>query len=637
MTVDDWAHRIPHAPGLDGVRGLAVVAVVVYHAGPASWLPGGFLGVSLFFTLSGYLIGSLVVAEVEASGGLDLGRFWSRRAKRLLPALLVALAASAVLARIIELSDRTQRELIAGLTYTSNWVELWDGRSYGELFGAPSPASHLWSLAVEEQFYVVFPLAVLALVHLVDRRRFRTGLLVGSAAVYVAGTAVAMAVSTSAAYYATPARAPEIATGVALAAWTRRPERAAGPVLGVVGALALALVGVACVRTGLATPWVGDGGLAVFGLVSALLVAGAGRPGPLARVLSPAPLTYLGRISYGLYLYHWPVVIVLDRPRVHLDPGPLFAARAIVSLAIASASYVLIEQPIRNGRWGRSSRPAAVLARSGAAIIATALFVVVAVPPVAPAPEAADAPAVIDPGDQTDAPGTTDPNGTDEPAGPPVVVILGDSVPNWMVRDGAAALDPAEVALIDGTSEGCDGVEGSPTGRANGGVVVTLPAECTGWTTQYPPVVEAGHVDVALLVIGSGAVLDRKLGGDFYGPCDATARDWYLADVEARLLYLSEHADRVVLTLPAWAEEWSGWVNPPDHPARTDCVRATLTDAVDGARAAGAENIEVVDLGAHLCPDGAGSCEPARERDGVHIDPSAAPGVLAWLVDRALA
>ncbi len=179
MTVDDWAHRIPHAPGLDGVRGLAVVAVVVYHAGPASWLPGGFLGVSLFFTLSGYLIGSLVVAEVEASGGLDLGRFWSRRAKRLLPALLVALAASAVLARIIELSDRTQRELIAGLTYTSNWVELWDGRSYGELFGAPSPASHLWSLAVEEQFYVVFPLAVLALVHLVDRRRFRTGLLVG--------------------------------------------------------------------------------------------------------------------------------------------------------------------------------------------------------------------------------------------------------------------------------------------------------------------------------------------------------------------------------------------------------------------------------------------------------------------------
>jgi peptidoglycan/LPS O-acetylase OafA/YrhL len=635
VSAEDQGHRIPHAPGLDGVRGLAVVAVIVYHAGSPSWMPGGFLGVSLFFTLSGYLIGSLVVAEVEATGGLDLGRFWSRRARRLLPALLVALAGSAVLARIIELSDRTQRELLAGLTYTSNWVEIADGRSYGELFGAPSPASHLWSLAVEEQFYVLFPLLVIGLLRLVDRQRFRTWLLVGSGVVYVAGAAAATAVSASVSYYATPTRAPEIATGVALAALSRRTDRPAGPALGAAGAIALALVAFACVRTELTTPWVGGGGLAVFGLVSAVLVAGAGRPGPLARVLSPAPLTYLGRISYGLYLFHWPVVIVLSRPRVDLDPGPLFAARAVASLAIATASYLLIEQPIRTGRLGGSRRPGAVLLRSGAAMVATAVFVVVAVPPVPPPPDVADAPAVVDPGERPTTPGTTAP-GDPEPTGPPVVVILGDSVPNWMVRDGAAALDPNEVALIDGTSEGCDGAEGSPTGRANGGVVVTLPAECTGWQEQYPPVVEAGPVDVALLVIGSGAVLDRKLGDDFYGPCDATARDWYLADVEARLAYLSEHAERVVLALPAWAEEWSGWVNPPDHPERTDCVRATLTDAVDAALAAGAENIDVVDLGGHLCPDGAGSCAPVRERDGVHIDSDDAPDVLTWLIAEAV-
>ncbi|MBX3313243.1 MAG: acyltransferase [Actinobacteria bacterium] len=633
MTAEDRGQRIPHAPGLDGIRGLAVVAVLVYHAGPATWLPGGFLGVSLFFTLSGYLIGSLVVAEVERTGGIDLGRFWARRARRLLPALLVALAGSAVLARIIELSDRTQRELIAGLTYTSNWIEIIDGRTYGELFGAPSPASHLWSLAVEEQFYLVFPLAVLGLVRLVGDRRFRTWLIVGSGVVYVGGIAVATAISTSAAYYSTPARAPEIATGVALAAWTRHPERPAGRLLGLVGLAALATVALACVRTQLTTPWVGNGGLAVFGLVSAVLIAAAGRPGPLGRVLSPPPLTFLGRISYGLYLYHWPVVIVLDRPRVHMEPVPLFLLRSAVSIGVATASYHLVEQPIRHGRWGGSRRPAVVLARSGAAIVATAVFVVLAVPPATPTPEAADAPAVIDPGEQTT--GSTTADGS-EAAGPTTVVILGDSVPNWMVRDGASALDPTEVALIDGTSEGCDGAEGSPTGRANGGVVVTLPEDCTGWHDQYPPVVEAGPVDVALLVIGSGAVLDRKLGDDFYGPCDATARDWYLADVTARLEYLSEHADKVVLALPAWAEEWSGWVNPPDHHERTDCVRATLNDAVARAREAGATNIEVIDLGAHLCPDGPDDCEPVRERDGVHIDPSAAPEVLTWLIAEAI-
>ena len=158
---------LPHAPGLDGLRGLAVAAVVVFHAAPVGWLPGGFLGVSLFFTLSGYLIASLVLTEVAAAGALDLGRFWARRVRRLIPALLLLVVGVVVLSQFVELAARTRRELIGGLTYSSNWIQLAEGTSYAELFAEPSVLTHLWSLAIEEQFYVVFPLLAWA----VARRR----------------------------------------------------------------------------------------------------------------------------------------------------------------------------------------------------------------------------------------------------------------------------------------------------------------------------------------------------------------------------------------------------------------------------------------------------------------------------------
>ena len=158
--------HLHHQPALDGVRGLAVLAVVVLHAGPASWLPGGFLGVSLFFTLSGYLIASLVIIEVEGSGGLALARFWARRVRRLLPALIVTVLGVVVLSRSIALPASTRAELLGGLGYVANWMQIAGGESYAALFESPSAATHLWSLAIEEQFYVVFPF----LVWLVARR-----------------------------------------------------------------------------------------------------------------------------------------------------------------------------------------------------------------------------------------------------------------------------------------------------------------------------------------------------------------------------------------------------------------------------------------------------------------------------------
>lgn len=648
--------RLPHQPALDGVRGLAVLAVLVLHAGPTSWLPGGFLGVSLFFTLSGYLIGSLVLAEVAAGGGLALARFWARRVRRLVPALVATVLGVTVLSRFVALPASTRAELLGGLGYVANWVQIAGGESYAALFESPSAAVHLWSLAIEEQFYVVFPF----LAWWAARRGpggLRTAFVAGGLVVAGVGVAVAAAVDDQVfAYYATVTRVPEIAVGVVVAGlwplgraarWWEDHGGVAGrgPVVAVnlVGAVALVVTVVLWRTADLASGWVYGGGLVLVGLVSVALVVAIGAPGPLAAVLGCAPLRGLGTVSYGLYLYHWPVVVLVASPRVDLGPVALFGARAAVSIALAVGSYHLLEQPIRRARLAPSAPPGTVIAAGLAVLAATAGAVVVGVAPGGGGgdrPPPRPAPAVVAPGAPGGTTGST--ATTVAPTGPPVpvVALFGDSLPNWLVRDGGWALDPAEVVLVDGTVEGCDGAEGAPVGRAGTGVVVSVPEACTGWRTLYPPVLATRPVDVAVLVLGTGAVLDRQLDGSFEGPCGEPARRWYGDDVRARLRYLGGEADRVVLVLPAWAEDWSGWVFPADHVARTDCVRDTLrTAAADVTADVAAEGtvVTVVDLAEHLCPDGPGRCRPVRSVDGVHVDPDQAGGVLGWIVEAALA
>lgn len=648
--------RLAHQPALDGIRGLAVAAVVVSHAGAPAWLPGGFLGVSLFFTLSGYLIASLVLAEVERTDRVDLWGFWARRMRRLVPALLVTVVGVVALSRAITLPDSTRAELLGGLGYVANWVQIASGRSYAELFQAPSAVTHLWSLAIEEQFYVVFPLLVWWLV----RRRpgaLRRAFVLGGLLVVAVGVAWVRAVDDAVfAYYATPARAPEIAVGVvlaglwpmgAVAAWwrespvaARRPRAAQ---LAAAGAAAIVVTAAAWRTTDLSDGWVGGGGLALFAVVSGVLVLAASAPGPLTRALGCGPLAALGRISYGLYLYHWPVVVVLSAPRVDWDPVPLFAARTAIALALAVVSAAVVERPVRHVSVGRDLTAPQVVAAALGSLFAAAILVVAVVPGPTAAPPPRSAPAVVGPGDRLSPAPSATPDPTDPaestppvdgpPAGPPVVVLFGDSVPAWLVRDGGWSLDAASVTLVDGTAEGCDGAEGAPVGRAGTGVVVTVPETCTGWRTQYPPVVEGFAVDVAVLAVGTGAVLDRQLDGEFVGPCTDRAAAWYRADLVARLRYLATVADQVVVVLPAWAEAWSGWVNPPDHRERTDCVRVTMLASVE--EVAPEVAVDVVDLGAHLCPDGPDACRPVRETDGVHLDPDAAGPVLEWLVEEA--
>jgi len=401
------ATPLPHLRGLDGVRALAVVAVVLYHLG-VPWARGGFLGVDVFFVLSGFLVATLVLDEVEATGTFRTGRFLARRVRRLAPAMLVVLAAVAAAGLVVRDAGTSLRgDLVAALTSTSNWWQVVAERSYFELTGRPPLLQHLWTLAVEGQFYLAMPLvALLAL----RAGRARVGQV--SAALALAST-LAMGVvaarggmpvphDPTRAYVGTDTHAMGLLLGVAAATvwqpwrtwrragtWAtergdpvRRFEAGVTDVLGVA-----ALVGVvACV--GLVDEFSGalyrGGFLAFAGLAVVLVGAAADPAGLLGRALAVQPLRWLGERSYGIYLWHWPV-LQLTRPDQDLVlPGwasPV--VRVGVTLLLAAASYRWVEAPVRRGALRRlvgrlrtpgPGRPALAL-RTGAA--ATCLLVVV--------------------------------------------------------------------------------------------------------------------------------------------------------------------------------------------------------------------------------------------------------------------
>ncbi|WP_421118907.1 hypothetical protein ACE2AJ_16290 [Aquihabitans daechungensis] len=210
------------------------------------------------------------------------------------------------------------------------------------------------------------------------------------------------------------------------------------------------------------------------------------------------------------------------------------------------------------------------------------------------------------------------------------MVVLGDSIPGWLIRDGSAGVPTAKVTLVNGTLDACEGAKDNPPARARTGKIVPTPAACAkGWPSMYPPHLTI-RADVAIVMSSTHAMLDHLLSGTWRHPCHAPARSWYQADVTARLKYVKTKAVKVVLVLPAWPGTNSGWLIPADSKARADCVRAVLKAA---AKAAGATTL---DFGAYLCPTGAGSCKPWRTGDGLHIDKARAPSALGFIVNSSL-
>lgn len=364
------APRLSHRPGLDGLRAIAVLAVLGYHLGIGGFT-GGFLGVEVFFTLSGYLVTALLLVEVRRAGRIDLRRFAGARARRLVPALLVCLAGTAAAGTVAHPAGFAglRAQLLASLLYLQNWHLIIAEVPYSAAFDNPAPLLHLWSLAIEAQLYLLWPVVLAGCLAALGRRR----------TVVVIATLVALSALAAAAlfdpdapgrvYYGTDTRASGFLIGAVLAVVQAGAERRTTAIttqtrsrLGV--AALVGLLAMFVLVSEFDERLYRQGGLAVVGLLTAFVIAAAVEPlSSPGRLLGTAPLVWLGRRSYGIYLYHWPIV-ALSEPLARTGAGLLVTlAQIAATLLVAAASYRWVELPIRRARRRprRYRRPDAVL------------------------------------------------------------------------------------------------------------------------------------------------------------------------------------------------------------------------------------------------------------------------------------
>ena len=344
-------------PGLDGVRALAVIAVIAFHEQLTAF-PGGFLGVDVFFVLSGYLITDLLVAQWHQHGRLRLGNFWARRARRLLPALATMLVVVTAATAIVEPSQLAalRPALLAAVTYSSNWWQALHHQSYFTQFGPPPPLQHLWSLAIEEQFYLVWPLLLIVLLSRCRSSRIRASAAWLCAALSALATVLIYlpGADPSRVYYGTDTHSSALLIGSALAlSWPLRRLRALtadkARVADGLGLAGLALLGWAMGHYRGDDRALYPAGLLIAALAAGAVVLAAASPGLVSWVLGLPPLRWIGVRSYGIYLWHWPVIALTTAALTQSQsrPGPLiWAAEAALAVGLAAASWRWIEQPI---------------------------------------------------------------------------------------------------------------------------------------------------------------------------------------------------------------------------------------------------------------------------------------------------
>jgi len=686
--------RFGFVPGLDGLRALSVLGVMMYHGGALS---GGFLTIDVFFVLSGFLITSLLVGEWATRMTIRLGQFWTRRARRLLPALLVMLVGVAIYARVFATPGEfvnLRLDSLSTLFYVSNWHFIFGNSNYFDFTAQTSPLAHMWSLSIEEQFYIIWPPVVLVMLRLGRRLRPSRRLwpVLATAVVGALGSALEMALlyrhgtSVMRIYEGTDTRSQDILVGASLAVgmaiWAQhrrvvdeggKPERsshrarphpsagAAGSipppslrrdfqrrrgsgiklisaweiespmmrlVYQVLGWSALAVCLLLWSRLTQPTAFLFEGGYLLFALGVALVifVTITAQLASLSRALGNPVFRYVGKISYGTYLWHFPLFDFLDATRLHLLGYPLLAVRMATTLLVATGSYYLVEEPVRRGRMRSLTEWKAWLATSGAFLGVVLVTVVATLPSTA---EAAGNVRVV--GAQY--------------TGPPVkVAILGDSVA-W--RMGFAMLgsqpqDTYDVNIDNGAILGC-GVVRSSEYIEHGIVYNTAPACNTAtptldqWPTLWRGDIEEFRPNVVVVLAGRWEVHDRLINGQWVH----IGEPKFDADLKQSLeqavqVGTSEGALMVLMTSPCFdsGEQPNGQPWPEDSTTRLDEYNAMVRQVAAEYPA----TVQVYDLGAQLCPGGVFTSTfdgvQVRDGDGVHIAPTPAAG--QWLDARVL-
>jgi peptidoglycan/LPS O-acetylase OafA/YrhL len=360
-----------YMPGLDGLRAIAVLAVIAFHLG-LHWAPGGMLGVGVFFTLSGYLITDILLAQLAARGRIDLGRFWLARARRLLPALFVMLAIVVAWVTIFGPAqpDQFRKGVVSAILYVNNWEQIFADVSYFARFEAEGPLDHLWSLSVEEQFYIVWPFLLLVGVKLVRERPLPSGVRPRLALLTIAGalaSAILMAAlyepsfDPSRLYFGTDTRAAGLLFGAALAmVWpSRKLNRRIAPqarnTLDALGVLGLAVIALMIWRTGELSPFLYRGGFVILSLATVLVLMPLTHPAcRLGSVLGAPPLRWVGVRSYGIYLWQTPIIVLTTPQGTQHEENLVRSLLQVAAiLAISALSWRFLEEPIRHGAIGR--------------------------------------------------------------------------------------------------------------------------------------------------------------------------------------------------------------------------------------------------------------------------------------------
>ncbi len=626
---------VSYAPSLDGVRALAVLGVMAFHSA-LPFLPGGFLGVDAFFVLSGFLITTLLVGEWRRLGTVRLRAFWARRARRLLPALLVMVVFVVCYAAFVVPKGTYPTlgpDALATLFYVSNWHFIAAGGNYFVQTGAVSPLTHTWSLAVEEQFYIVWPVALLGLLRLFRR----LGPLLFVAVAGAVASAVEMAVlyrqgdALTRLYYGTDTHAQSLLIGVALAVAlampVRRNEPGSSPAEGCWGwspgtrslRVVVAAAGVAGLLVDAAFWWrvpydsafLWQGGffLVDVGTAAVLLAAVSLPRGAIARGLAVAPLRFIGRISYGVYLWHFPLFQWADPARTGLSGYALFGVRLAITLAVATASYFLVEQPIRSGMLLRRWRawigtPVAVGAVATLAVLATA-GAGIAAPVVPTSPHAASR------------------------TGQQVVMVVGDSTALTLGIDLAFAASARHATVVDKGILGCGVAEISEVSSQGETQPARVAAACNPtspagerWPALWRKWLRQYHPSVVAILAGRWEVSNVLWHGTWTNITHRAFASYVRQQLERAVVISSSGGAHVdLLTAPCYStgtEPATGLVtaNSPRRLAiYNDLLRRVAVDS--------ASSTTLVNLNALVCPSGhyrqTIDGVTVRSPDGVHF------------------